>query len=180
MLRVTSFVHRFIKDTITTPSIVLDLTLGNGNDAYFCLQHHHRVIGLDIQTVAIERSELKCKDYPNHAFFHIDHALLDTVVHEKIDCVMMNTGYLPHGDIQITTSLTSSVLALEKSIERMHDSAYLIVTLYRKQSGGLTEAIGIETYLRQNKKLRFDQSYTYLDDALAPIVLIFQKIDERT
>ena len=38
MLRVTSFVHQFIKNTFTEASTILDLTLGNGNDALFCLQ----------------------------------------------------------------------------------------------------------------------------------------------
>jgi methylase of polypeptide subunit release factors len=178
MLRVTSFVHQFIKITFTQASTLLDLTLGNGNDALFCLQRGHRVIGLDIQTLAIERSEARCHDYPKHVFHQIDHALLDTVIHEQLDGVSMNNGYLPNGNEHITTSLSSSLIALEKSIMLMRPLAYLIVTLYRKQAGGLHEAEGIETYLSQNKKLRFDQSYTYTNDDLAPLVLIFQKVDE--
>lgn len=178
MLRVTSFVHQFIKNSLTQVSTILDLTLGNGNDALFCLQRGHRVIGLDIQALAIERSEAKCHDYPKHVFHQIDHALLDTVIHEPLDGVLMNNGYLPNGNEQITTSLSSSLIALSKSIVLMHPLAYLIVTLYRKQAGGLLEAEGIETYLRQNKKLRFNQSYTYPNDDLAPLVLIFQKVNE--
>lgn len=178
MLRVTSFVHLFIKNTFTKPSTILDLTLGNGNDALFCLQRGHRVIGLDIQALAIKRSEEKCRDYSNHVFHQIDHAILDTVIHESLDGVLMNNGYLPNGNEHITTSLSSSLIALNKSIEMMRPLAYLIVTLYRKQVGGLLEAEGIERYLRQNKKLRFDQSYTYVNDDLAPLVLIFQKVDE--
>ena len=178
MLRVTSFVHQFIKNSLTQVSTILDLTLGNGNDALFCLQRGHRVIGLDIQTLAIERSEAKCHNYPKHVFHQIDHALLDTVIHEPLDGVLMNNGYLPNGDEHITTSLASSLAALDKSIVLMRPLAYLIVTLYRKQTGGLLEAQGIESYLRQNKKLRFDQSYTYTNDDLAPLVLIFQKVDE--
>lgn len=180
MLRVTSFVHQFIKNTFTKPSTLLDLTLGNGNDALFCLQRGHRVLGLDLQALAIKRSEEKCKDYPNHEFHQIDHALLDNVIHDSIDCVLMNNGYLPKGDEHITTSLSSSLVALAKSIEMMRPLAYLIVTLYRKQAGGLYEAQGIKSYLRQNKKLRFDQSYTYTNDDLAPLVLIFQKVNERS
>lgn len=180
MLRVTSFVHQFIKNTFTQASTLLDLTLGNGNDALFCLQRGHRVLGLDLQALAIKRSEDKCRDYPNHVFHQIDHALLDTVIHESLDGVLMNNGYLPNGDERITTSLSSSLVALAKSIDRMRPLAYLIVTLYRKQAGGLLEAQGIESYLHQNKKLRFDQSYTYTNDDLAPLVLIFQKVDERS
>lgn len=178
MLRVTSFVHQFIKNTFTKPSTILDLTLGNGNDAYFCLQKGHRVIGFDVQSLAIERSEVKCHAYPNHVFHQLDHALLDTVIYEHLDGVLMNNGYLPNGDEHITTSLSSSLLALEQSIALMRPLAYMIVTLYRKQVGGLTESEGIEAYLRQNKKLRFDQSYTYTNDDLAPLVLIFQKVNE--
>jgi hypothetical protein len=178
MLRVTSFVHQFIAETFKKPSVVLDLTLGNGNDALFCLQKGHRVLGLDIQAVAIERSEHHCKDHPNHVFHQINHAQLDDVIHEKLDCVLMNSGYLPDGDETLTTSLPDSIEALEKSIALMRLSGFLIVTLYRKQDGGLDEALGIEGYLRQNKKLRFDQSYTYPNDELAPLVLIFQKVDE--
>jgi methylase of polypeptide subunit release factors len=178
MLRVTSFVHLFINNTLTKPSTILDLTLGNGNDALFCLQRGHRILGLDIQNLAIKRSKEKCRDYSNYVFHQIDHALLDTVIHESFDAILMNNGYLPNGDEHITTSLDSSLIALAKSIEMMRPLAYLIVTLYRKQVGGLLEAEGIEAYLKQNKKLRFDQSYTYTNDDIAPLVLIFQKVDE--
>lgn len=180
MLRVTSFVHRFIKDNLQSTAVILDLTLGNGNDAFFCLQNGHRVLGIDFQQLAIERSERKCCEYPNHVFHHIDHAFLDCVVHEPLDCILMNNGYLPSADERITTTLPSSLIALEKSIALMRPFGYLIVTLYRKQDGGRDEAHGIESNLRQNKKLRFDLSYTYGDDDLAPLVLIFQKIDERS
>lgn len=137
------------------------------------------MLGLDIQALAIERSERKCIAYPKHVFHQIDHAHLDRVIQEDLDCVLMNNGYLPYADAHITTTLESSLNALEKSIERLRPSGFLIITLYRKQDGGLNEAQGIEAYLRQNKKLRYNQSYTYDNDELAPLVLIFQKVDER-
>lgn len=178
MLRVTSFVHRFIKHAFAMPATILDLTLGNGNDAFFCLQKGHRVLGLDLQALAINRSETKCLAYPNHIFHQIDHALLDDVIHEPVDCVLMNNGYLPKADERITTTLSSSLIALEKSLSWLRPYGYLIVTLYRKHVGGLAEAHGIESHLRHNKKLRFDQSYTYVLDDRAPLVLIFQKVDK--
>jgi len=179
-MRVTSFMHHFILKHCDANSIVCDLTLGNGNDALFCLQHFKHVYAFDIQPIAIVRSNLKCEDYTNKNFYCLDHAHLDTVLNTSVDIVLMNNGYLPNFESNIITEVESSITALEKGITLLNKDGYLCITLYRKHDGGIEEFYAIMDYLNQNKKLRTVQSYTYDNDDLAPVLTIFQKIDERS
>lgn len=177
-MRVTSFMHHFLLKHCSKDAIVCDLTLGNGNDTLFCLQHFKHVYAFDIQAIAIVRSQLKCEKYLNKNFYCLDHAQLDTVLSTPVDVVIMNNGYLPNYELSIKTEVKSSITALDKSINLLNEDGYLCITLYRKHEGGLEEYEGLMTYLNQNKKLRLIQSYTYENDNLAPVLTIFQKVDE--
>jgi len=177
-MRVTSYMHHFLLKHCDENAIICDLTLGNGNDALFCLQHFKHVYAFDIQPIAIVRSKLKCENYSNKDFYCLDHAQLDTVLKTQVDVVLMNNGYLPNSETNIMTELDSSIKALDKSISILKKDGYLCVTLYRKHDGGIEEYEGIMNFLNQNKKLRNIQSYTYENDDLAPVLTIFQKIDE--
>jgi hypothetical protein len=172
--------HHFLLKHCDADSIVCDLTLGNGNDALFCLQHFKHVYAFDIQPIAIVRSSLKCEEYPNKHFYCLDHAQLDKVLNIQVDIVLMNNGYLPNSETNIMTELNSSITAMDKSLELLKVNGYLCVTLYRKHEGGLVEYHGIMDYLNQNKKLQIIQSYTYDNDDLAPVLTIFQKVNEST
>lgn len=178
-MRVTSFMHHFLLKHCDANSIVCDLTLGNGNDALFCLQHFKHVYAFDIQPISIVRSTLKCEDYQNKNFYCLDHAQLDKVLNIQVDIVLMNNGYLPNSDTNIMTELNSSITAIDKSLELLKVNGYLCITLYRKHEGGLIEYHGVMEYLNQNKKLQMIQSYTYDNDDLAPVLTIFQKVNER-
>ena len=179
-MRVTSFMHHFLLKHCDSNAIVCDLTLGNGNDALFCLQHFKHVYAFDIQAIAIVRATLKCENYPNKDFYCLDHSQLDTILNTNVDIVIMNNGYLPNSETSITTEMKSSITALDKSIQLLNPNGYLCITLYRKHEGGIEEYEGIMNFLNQNKKLRMIQSYTYDNDDLAPVLTIFQKIDERS
>lgn len=177
-MRVTSYMHHFLLKHCDANSIICDLTLGNGNDALFCLQHFKHVYAFDIQPIAIVRSSLKCEDFTNKNFYCLDHAHLDKVLNEHVDVVLMNNGYLPNSESNVMTEVESSIAALNKSIELLNPDGYLCITLYRKHDGGIEEYHGIMDYLNQNKKLRTIQSYTYDNDDLAPVLTIFQKVYE--
>ena len=179
-MRVTSYMHHFLLKHCDADAIVCDLTLGNGNDTLFCLQHFKHVYAFDIQPIAIVRSRLKCNDYENKNFYCLDHSQLDRVLDVKIDVLLMNNGYLPNSETNIITELHTSIAALDKGINILKDGGYLCITLYRKHEGGLKEFLGIMDYLSQNKKLSKIESYTYDNDDLAPVLTIFQKVDERS
>ena len=45
--------------------IAIDATVGNGYDTLFLANHYKKVIGIDIQPLAIKRSKEKTKDLSN-------------------------------------------------------------------------------------------------------------------
>ena len=49
--------------------VAIDATLGNGYDSLFLCDHYKRVIGLDIQELAIKRSREKLKDKENVSIY---------------------------------------------------------------------------------------------------------------
>ena len=50
---------------IKNKNVAIDATLGNGHDSLFLVSLFNKVIGIDIQPLAIKRSKERLKDYNN-------------------------------------------------------------------------------------------------------------------
>lgn len=175
MLRVTTALHQYIKKHHRGDT-ALDLSCGHGHDSFFLSKYYKKVYSFDIQEEAIE-SARKRYAIPEIHYILDNHQNLDNHIHDKVHCVILNSGYLPHSESVLKTETKSSLLALEKAIELLEHSGILGVCLYRKHEGGLDESIAIETMLSQRLDLKLDLRYTYPDDPLAPLLLVFVKQD---
>lgn len=174
MKRVTTFVHDYCINHLLPESIVCDLTCGNGNDTLFFAQHFNFVFAIDIQATAIENTRYKVSNYSNVSLIHASHADLDKLKLPKMDAFIFNSGYLPNGDKQIITNSSSTLMALEKAHALLNKNGLLILTFYRKHSGGLEE---YQTVYPLIPRFGFKEllNYAYDNDPLSPIVHIFQQ-----
>lgn len=174
MERVTSFVHRFLMEHLSPDAMICDLTAGNGNDSLFCVQHFKHVIAFDIQEEAIQATQTKCKNALNLRLIHDDHANVSQYVHEPIDAVLFNSGYLPKSNSPLTTHPTSSCKAIESSFKVLKKGGYLCATFYLKQALGIEEYESCMNVIGHLSGEIISQ-YTYPDDPLSPRVIVFQK-----
>lgn len=176
MKRITTKAHEFLLEYLNSSANICDLTCGNGNDTLFCAQHFKSVIAFDIQEEAILKSKEKCTGYTNIVFIQKSHELIDQYIYQKCDAFIFNGGYLPNSTSILITQTKSSLTAFEKAIQLLNKNGYLVFTFYRKHEGGNAEYEACSTWLNQQSTIKQILSYSYDDDELSPILLIFQRL----
>lgn len=139
-MRTTTYNHKYLSPLLKKEMVGIDLTLGGGNDTVFLAEKIRRVYAFDIQPAAILETKTRAGDLQNIIYINASHALLKEYVKERVDIVMFNSGYYPHGDHNLTTDPASSLTALQAAYDLLKDGGYLSVVLYRGHKGGLTEA----------------------------------------
>ena len=130
-------VHKLILNSVNK-QIAIDATCGNGNDTVFLCQHFEKVYAFDIQTLAIERTRKKTKDFQNLVLINDDFRKIETYLKEA-DCIVFNLGYLPGSDRKVKTSEYDSKLAILKAYDILKKQGSLIIAVYTKHEGGLEE-----------------------------------------
>ncbi|GBU11057.1 rRNA methyltransferase [Erysipelotrichaceae bacterium] len=140
------FVHHLLTKHLKSASYVIDATLGNGNDARFIstiLQRNGKLWGFDIQKQAILQARAKIGstacltniiwDGHHHMFTHLEK------YQGKIDCVIFNLGYLPHGDEAITTTLPTTYSAILQAVCLLRQKGIIIIVTYPGHPNGIHE-----------------------------------------
>lgn len=148
-------------------ALVIDATVGNGNDTLLLAQNtpHGHVYGFDIQKIAIERTKERIQKFDNVTLFPISHSKMKETLPEflgKISIVLFNLGYLPKGDRKITTKVNTTIAAVEQSLEMIHDHGVVLITVYPGHEEGKEESKKLQNFLK-------DKSVTYYHNDTNPI-----------
>ncbi|WP_105616091.1 class I SAM-dependent methyltransferase [Vallitalea okinawensis] len=148
--RITTVVHRIIEDSVREGSIVLDGTVGNGNDTLY-LAHRvgktGKVYGFDIQEQAIECTKeklIKEKVVERVELIHDTHTKIQRYVKEELDLVIFNLGYLPKSNKKIITKAESTLDAILQSLDLLKNGGILAITSYYGHEGGKEEKDAVE------------------------------------
>ena len=97
--------------------VAVDATCGNGFDTEFLVELGFlKVHAFDIQNAALSNTKNRLSDKTAKIVeLHLaSHERITEFVHDKIDCIMFNFGYLPGGDKNITTNADTSIKALSR------------------------------------------------------------------
>lgn len=169
-----------IKTYVSEGDVVVDCTLGNGNDTLLLAQlvgTRGRVYGFDIQETAIYNTkELLRKNSieTNIELFLDSHENIDQYLHEVIDLIVYNLGYLPGGDKSIKTSSSSTIKSIEKSLGLLKKNGILLVTVYPGHPGGIEEKLAIENLFSSLKQQDFHVlKYEFINQINHPPILYF-------
>ena len=119
---------------IKNKNLALDATLGNGHDSLFLASSFKKVIGIDIQPLAIKRSKERLKNEPN----------VDILI-------LYNLGFLPGSDKKVITSYESTLESLEKAYSLINDEGVILIASYIRHSHGYEEYTNIINYLNTHK-----------------------------
>lgn len=146
--KIIPFAHDLLKETVQTGDIVVDATLGNGNDSLFLSElvgDKGKVYSFDIQKEAIENSMMLFKD--NHV--HNVHCILSGHEHAKnellnrgikeIDGVIFNLGYLPGSNQEVTTHGETTLKAINDLFEILKKDKYIVLVVYPGHKEGELE-----------------------------------------
>ena len=156
------FAHDIIKRKIQKGDVVVDATVGNGNDTALLAHlvgNAGMVYGFDIQKKAIEKTKdrLIALDLSEKVTLINDsHEMLDKYIKEEIDLVIFNLGYLPSGDHEITTESKSTLISIHKSTERLKKFGLIIVVIYSGHAKGMQEKLEIEKFTTKLNQKEFN------------------------
>ena len=149
-------VKQICENNLKDNDIVVDMTVGNGNDTLFLskLVNKGFVYGFDIQEKAINNTKelLNKNNVANYKLFNISHDNIDITLKDyigKISLILFNLGYLPNGDKSITTKSKSTLNALKKAIKMLNNKGIILMVIYSHKEGK-TEEKNIKEYLNKN------------------------------
>ena len=168
-----TFVHKYIKPLLDKSKVSVDMTLGNGNDAYMLAQKCKHVYGFDIALEAIEKSKERLKEFDNVTLINDSHINVDKYVNDDVFLFIFNLGYLPHSDVISTTKASDSLIAFKKAYELLHDKGYIVITFYLGHQGGKDEYYLLDSYIHKNR-IPIMESYRQ-DKTDSPITYIIRK-----
>lgn len=156
ILSVISFAHQLVRSKVREGDVVVDATLGNGNDALFLAQlvgPRGHVYGFDVQEAAIASSlaRLEREGVAARCSFLLEShselpSALPASVHGKVAAIMFNLGYLPGADEAVITKTDTTLQALTASLESLRSDGLLSIIVYPGHPGGETEAAAAEAW----------------------------------
>jgi Predicted O-methyltransferase len=186
--KVTTWVHHLLLPYVKRGNVLIDGTCGNGLDTLFLAQNSPttaKVIGIDIQGRAIENTEKLLEEsqlISKVSLVQRNHLDIESWLKEaRFDVGMLNLGYLPHGDKQITTEAENTVLTLKKWLVRLRLHGALSVTCYPGHEEGQAEYQQVADFLKSLSGKYFQ--VLRLDGwnrESAPIPFLIERIKEET
>ncbi len=145
--------HELVSKAVCQGDIVVDATMGNGNDTLFLSKlvgEKGRVYAFDIQQLALEATEKKLIEAnlrKNVSLILDGHQNIDKYVTEKIKAVMFNLGYLPKGDHNIGTKAETTIAAINKCLELLQTGGIIMIVVYYGGDSGFLEKDAVMEYV---------------------------------
>ena len=183
----TQLAHNVIRRIVEQGDTVIDATAGNGNDTQLLASlvgATGHTIAIDIQRSAIESTSSRLERAGLVADLRLaDHASELNSLRAaglQVKAVMLNLGYLPGSDKQITTGSLSTRAAIKAASEILQPGGAITIIAYRGHAGGLEEATIVEQYLTE---LPTDQYQTSRIDGDAnnptsPVLFVVRRISQ--
>ena len=141
--------HRWIKESLPHMELAVDATCGGGNDTLFLSSVAKRVIAMDIQQEAVEKTLRKTEGCRNVTVYCLDHSQMRKVVDEPVDLVCFNLGYLPYSANPLITTPTTTIPALQAASELLKENGILSVACYIGHPGGIQEWEAVQTWIKE-------------------------------
>lgn len=145
--------HHIIREFCNEYDVAIDATLGNGYDTDFLSGLFGKVYSFDIQPNVIE--SYKSKNKSNVTLVYDSHEEINKHVHEEVNCIMYNLGFLPGGDKTITTKSYSTINSLKKGIDLLRSGGIITIAVYRGHEEGKKEEIAVLDFVKSLPKEAF-------------------------
>lgn len=171
--------HDLIGRIVKEGDIAVDATAGNGNDTVFLARlvgDSGKVYSFDIQEKAIEKTRKRIEEADLAGRVELirdGHQNMDKYVTEKVKAVMFNLGYLPGGDHSIGTKGSTTIDAIEKSLEAVEVNGIVSIVVYYGGDSGFDEKNEVLEYIKTIDNKRFTVMKTeFVNQVNCPPVLV--------
>lgn len=138
-----TLVHAYLRTTVLPGDIVVDATVGNGNDTLVLASlvgPTGTVYGFDVQPIALDVTKAKLERAGMKAtLFCESHDgmvhMLPPDVRGTLRACCFNLGYLPGGDKSITTHVASTISAVRAAYDMLADTGLITIVAYQHDEG---------------------------------------------
>ena len=175
IINTNTLVKELMYNNIEEGSVVLDCTVGNGNDTFLLAKLvglNGKVYGFDIQDQAINNTAklINDSDLGGRVILIKDsHEFIDKYIDERLSFIIYNLGYLPKGDKTIKTNCTSTIISVKKALELLDDNGLLVITVYIGHEGGLDEKEALEEIFTKLNQKEFNVlKYAFINQVNNP------------
>ncbi len=134
--------RRILDKNICVSDIVVDATVGNGNDTLYLANIVRKgyVYGFDIQSKAIYNTKklLDDNNITNYTLFNKSHEYIYDELRDmegKVSAIVYNLGYLPNGDKSIVTKKDSTIASIMSGIKLLNNKGFILVVVYPHEEG---------------------------------------------
>lgn len=142
MKKIVEIGHDILRDYISSDSVAVDFTMGNGFDTLFLSQNCNHVYAFDIQLSAILQTSDLLESYncENVTLIYGSHEFAHRFIYQGFDVGVFNFGYLPSNNKIVTTLLESSIEAVEVALRYLRKGGVLLLVLYPGHDEGYKES----------------------------------------
>ena len=157
-----AMVKKIILHYVNEGYIVVDCTVGNGNDTLLLAKmvgESGMVYGFDIQAMAIDKTRNKLIEHGLEKRVNLinsGHENIDMYVKDRVHLVVYNLGYLPGGDKKIITTPDTTLESIMKALNLLNANGLLLVTCYTGHKGGMLEKEKVEEFLISLDQRKFN------------------------
>lgn len=152
--------HDLVSKVVSEGDIVVDATMGNGNDTLFLAKlvgDSGKVYAFDIQKLALDatKKRLKSENVLSRVELILDgHENLDRHIGGNIKAIMYNLGYLPKGNHNVGTKAETTLKSIQKCLELINVGGIIMIVVYYGGDSGFNEKNQVMEYIKtiDNKK----------------------------
>lgn len=143
--------HDFLAEVLDKEAIAVDATMGNGNDTAFLAKLAKKVYAFDVQEQAVQKTaeRLASLGLDNAQLILAGHETVDQYVPEAIRAAIFNLGYLPSADKTVITKPDTTLIAVEKILEKLEVGGRVAIMIYYGHEGGDMEKDAVLEYVNQ-------------------------------
>ena len=140
----------------------IDATMGNGHDTQWLCERvgeGGRVYAFDVQPEAVARTRERLTGaglMGRASLYCLGHERMAEVVHEPVDAVMFNLGWLPGAAHGVTTCLGTTMRAVNLALTLLKPGGVMTVCVYPGHEEGARELRAMEQWAERLDPARYD------------------------
>ncbi|MGX7025691.1 class I SAM-dependent methyltransferase [Vagococcus hydrophili] len=172
--------HELLEAVIEEGDIVVDATMGNGNDTLFLAERVGKkghVYGFDVQEQALANTtkRLEENDCLEQATLLLQgHETVGSILLDKtIKAAVFNLGYLPKSDKHVVTHEATTITALIALLDRLEEKGRIILVIYDGHDEGKIEKKEVLSFVSELPQEKFSVlNYQFINQRNNPPSLI--------
>lgn len=154
------FQRMLMEKSLGAGDVVIDATLGNGNDSLILLDligPTGFLYGFDIQREAVEETEtrLKAAGHDNFNLFCESHETMSQLISQPVQGIVFNLGYLPTGNKSCTTHWESTRRAIDQGMALLLPNGFISVMTYPGHESGCEEDEALQAHFSTIDQKKF-------------------------